>query len=384
MELFDVYPLYDVTPVRAEGCFVYDKNEKEYLDLYGGHGVISIGHTHKDYVRALNDQIGKMGFYSNSIKNPLQETLAEKLGKVSQCEDYNLFLCNSGAEANENALKMASFITVKSKIISFDKAFHGRTSASVAATDNAKINAPLNKQHEVVFLPLNDATLLESELAKNDVAAVIIEGIQGVGGLNQGSTEFFQDLESLCAKYGAILILDEIQSGYGRSGRFFSFQHHGIKPDIISMAKGMGNGFPVGGILIADKIEASYGLLGTTFGGNHLACAAAISVLDVIEKEELIKNVNHISAYFLERTKEIEQIREVKGKGLMLGLSFDFPVALIRKHLIFDEGIFTGGSADPHLLRLLPPLSVSTREIDMFIEALKNVVNKVSEMETNK
>lgn len=384
MELFDVYPLYDVTPVRAEGCFVYDENNKEYLDLYGGHGVISIGHTHKDYVRALNDQIGKMGFYSNSIKNPLQETLAEKLGKVSQCEDYNLFLCNSGAEANENALKMASFITGKSKIISFDKAFHGRTSASVAATDNIKINAPLNKQHEVVFLPLNDSSLLESELVKKDVAAVIIEGIQGVGGLNQGSTEFFRDLELLCAKYGAILILDEIQSGYGRSGRFFSFQQHGIKPDIISMAKGMGNGFPVGGILIADKIEASYGLLGTTFGGNHLACAAAISVLDVIEKEQLIKNVNHVSAYFLQKAMEIEEIKEVKGKGLMLGLSFDFPVAQIRKHLIFDEGIFTGGSADPNLLRLLPPLSVSTKEIDMFIEALKNVLSKVSEMETNK
>jgi len=383
MELFDVYPLYDVTPVRAEGSFVYDEKGKRYLDLYGGHGVISIGHSQKDYVQALKDQIGKMGFYSNSIKNPLQEALAAKLGKVSQCEDYNLFLCNSGAEANENALKMASFITGKSKVIAFDKAFHGRTSAAVAATDNVKINAPLNSQHEVVFLPLNDTLLLEKELLKNDVAAVIIEGIQGVGGLNEGSAEFFQALETLCAKYGAVLILDEIQSGYGRSGKFFSFQHHGIHPDIISMAKGMGNGFPVGGILISNKIKASYGLLGTTFGGNHLACAAATSVLDVIEKDQLMKNVADVSDYFMKRIQEVEEIKAIKGKGLMLGISFDFPVAEIRKQLIFDEGIFTGGSADPNLLRLLPPLSVTTEEIDIFIEALKKVVYKVSNIKTN-
>jgi len=383
MELFDVYPLYDVTPVRAEGSFVYDEKGKRYLDLYGGHGVISIGHSQKDYVQALKDQIGKMGFYSNSIKNPLQEALAAKLGKVSQCEDYNLFLCNSGAEANENALKMASFITGKSKVIAFDKAFHGRTSAAVAATDNVKINAPLNSQHEVVFLPLNDTLLLEKELLKNDVAAVIIEGIQGVGGLNEGSAEFFQALETLCAKYGAVLILDEIQSGYGRSGKFFSFQHHGIHPDIISMAKGMGNGFPVGGILISNKIKASYGLLGTTFGGNHLACAAATSVLDVIEKDQLMKNVAYVSDYFMKRIQEVEEIKAIKGKGLMLGISFDFPVAEIRKQLIFDEGIFTGGSADPNLLRLLPPLSVTTEEIDIFIEALKKVVYKVSNIKTN-
>ena len=383
MELFDVYPLYDVTPVRAEGSFVYDEKGKRYLDLYGGHGVISIGHSQKDYVQALKDQIGKMGFYSNSIKNPLQEALAAKLGKVSQCEDYNLFLCNSGAEANENALKMASFITGKSKVIAFDKAFHGRTSAAVAATDNVKINAPLNSQHEVVFLPLNDTLLLEKELLKNDVAAVIIEGIQGVGGLNEGSAEFFQALETLCTKYGAVLILDEIQSGYGRSGKFFSFQHHGIHPDIISMAKGMGNGFPVGGILISNKIKASYGLLGTTFGGNHLACAAATSVLDVIEKDQLMKNVADVSDYFMKRIQEVEEIKAIKGKGLMLGVSFDFPVAEIRKQLIFDEGIFTGGSADPNLLRLLPPLSVTTEEIDIFIEALKKVVYKVSNIKTN-
>ena len=384
MELFDVYPLYDVSPVSAEGAYVTDEKGRKYLDLYGGHGVISIGHSHKDYVAALCGQLEKMGFYSNSIQNPLQVELAHKLGKLSQCEDYNLFLCNSGAEANENALKMASFATGKSKIISFEKAFHGRTSAAVAATDNAKINAPLNAQHEVVFLPLNDIESLEKELSKKDVAAVIVEGIQGVGGLNEGSSEFFRSLERLCKEYGVILILDEIQSGYGRSGKFFSFQHHGIDPDIISMAKGMGNGFPVGGILISNKIKASYGLLGTTFGGNHLACAAAISVLDVIEKEQLMENVNKVSAHFLEKIKEIGQIGSVKGKGLMLGISFDFPVAQMRKQLIFEEGIFTGGSSDPKLLRILPPLSIGTKEIDLFIAALKNVLKSISNSAVSK
>ena len=382
MELFDVYPLYDVTPEKAKGCYVYDKEGKKYLDLYGGHGVISIGHSHKQYVAAICGQVQKMGFYSNSIKNPLQESFAKKLGAVSGCEAYNLFLCNSGAEANENALKMASFETGKSKVIAFEKAFHGRTSAAVAATDNSKINAPINSQQEVVFLPLNDSILLEKELAKNDVAAVIIEGIQGVGGLDQGSAAFFKDLERLCRQYGAMLILDEIQSGCGRSGKFFSFQYHGIQPDIISMAKGMGNGFPIGGILISDRIKASYGLLGTTFGGNHLACAAAHSVLNVIEEEKLMENVNSVSSHFTDRVKEIEGIRSIKGKGLMLGILFDFPVAEMRRSLIFEEGIFTGGSADPNLLRILPPLSVTKEEIDSFIEALKRVLTHVSDKET--
>ena len=382
MELFDVYPLYDVTPERAKGSYVYDHKGKKYLDLYGGHGVISIGHSHDQYVSAISDQVQKMGFYSNSIKNPLQVAFANKLGSVSGCEAYNLFLCNSGAEANENALKMASFETGKSKVIAFEKAFHGRTSAAVAATDNKKINAPLNSQQEVVFLPLNNKDLLEKELSKNDVAAVIIEGIQGVGGLNEGSTAFFKDLERLCKQYGAILILDEIQSGYGRSGKFFSFQHHGIQPDIISMAKGMGNGFPVGGILIANSIKASYGLLGTTFGGNHLACAAALSVLNVIEEEALMENVDMVSAHFLQKIKEVEGIVSIKGKGLMLGVLFDFPVAEIRKSLIFEEGIFTGGSADPNLLRILPPLSVTKNEMNVFIEALKRVLDKVAAKET--
>ncbi len=382
MELFDVYPLYNVTPESAQGCNVYDDQGKKYLDLYGGHGVISIGHSHKSYVTAISEQLQKMGFYSNSIKNPLQEAFAEKLGLVSGCEDYNLFLCNSGAEANENALKMASFETGKRKVIAFDKAFHGRTSAAVAVTDNKKINAPLNSQHEVVFLPLNNIKLVEKELAANDVAAVIIEGIQGVGGLDQGTKEFFQALESLCKQYSVMLILDEIQSGYGRSGKFFSFQHHGIHPDIISIAKGMGNGFPIGGILISKNIKASYGLLGTTFGGNHLACAAGLSVLNVIEEEQLIENVNAVSSHFLKRIKEVDGIKSIKGKGLMLGVTFDFPVSEIRKALIFEEGIFTGGAADPKLLRILPPLSVTKQEIDSFIEALKRVLSKVAHKET--
>ncbi len=382
MELFDVYPLYNVTPESAQGCTVYDDKGNKYLDLYGGHGVISIGHSHPSYVAAISDQVQKMGFYSNSIKNPLQEAFAEKLGLVSGCEDYNLFLCNSGAEANENALKLASFETGKRKVIAFEKAFHGRTSAAVAVTDNKKINAPLNSQHEVVFLPLNNVYLLEKELATNEVAAVIIEGIQGVGGLDEGTKEFFKALENLCKRYGVVLILDEIQSGYGRSGKFFSFQHHGIQPDIISIAKGMGNGFPIGGILISKNIKASYGLLGTTFGGNHIACAAALSVLKVIEEEQLIDNVNAVSSHFLKRINEVEGIKSIKGKGLMLGVTFDFPVSDIRKALIFDERIFTGGSADPKLLRILPPLSVTNEEIDSFTEALKRVLSKVTHKET--
>lgn len=376
MKLFDVYPLYDLTPVKAKGCYVYDENEIEYLDLYGGHGVISIGHSHDLYVAAISEQLGKLGFYSNSIQNPLQKELAIKLGEVSQCEDYDLFLCNSGAEANENALKLASFETGKSKVIAFDHAFHGRTSAAVSVTDNPKINAPLNKQHEVVFLPLNDLEKVEKELSGKDVAALIIEGIQGVGGLDQGTGDFFRGLEDLCKKYGAILILDEIQSGYGRSGKFFSFQHHQIQPDMITMAKGMGNGFPIGGVLISNKFKASYGLLGTTFGGNHLACAAALSVLEVIEQERLIENVNEISSYFLHRIEEIEEVKEVKGKGLMLGTLFDFKVSELRKQLIFEEHIFTGGASNPNLLRILPPLNVSKQQIDVFIDALKNILEK--------
>ena len=376
MELFNVYPLYNVTPVKAEGAYVWDENNTKYLDLYGGHGVISIGHTHPEYVKSLSAQLSKIGFYSNSIQNPLQQELAQKLGKLSGCENYNLFLCNSGAEANENALKLASFETGKSRIISFNNAFHGRTSAAVATTDNATINAPINLQQEVTFLPLNNIELVIHELGKNDVAAVIIEGIQGVGGLDEGTTEFFQEVQEICNKKDVLLILDEIQSGYGRSGQFFAFQHHNIQPDIITIAKGMANGFPIGGVLISDKYEAKFGMLGTTFGGNHLACAAAISVLDVIKEENLIANVNAICQYFLEEIKAISQVKKVKGKGLMLGVEFDFEVGELRKKLIFEKHIFTGGSNNKKLLRILPPLNINKEQISQFINALKSLLDE--------
>jgi len=374
MELFDVYPLYNVTPVKAEGVYVWDENDTKYLDFYGGHGVISIGHSHPDYVKSLSEQMTKIGFYSNSIVNPLQQELAHKLGKLSGCENYNLFLCNSGAEANENALKMASFETGKSRIISFDNAFHGRTSAAVVVTDNASINAPINLQQKVTFLPLNDIELVIHEIGKGDVAAVIIEGIQGVGGLDEGTTGFFQQLQEICNKNNVLLILDEVQSGYGRSGKFFAFQHHHIQPDMITTAKGMGNGFPIGGVLIADKIKAKYGMLGTTFGGNHLACAAGIAVLDVMEKEHLMQNVQEVYGYFLQEIATVPKIKKVKGKGLMLGVEFDFEVGDLRKKLIFDQHIFTGGSNNKNLLRILPPLSAKKEHVDIFINALKEIL----------
>jgi acetylornithine aminotransferase len=374
MELFDVYPLYNVTPVKAEGVYVWDENNTKYLDFYGGHGVISIGHSHPEYVKSLSEQLTKIGFYSNSIVNPLQQELAHKLGKLSGCENYNLFLCNSGAEANENALKLASFETGKSRIIAFKNAFHGRTSAAVVVTDNPGINAPINLQQKVTFLPLNDIELVIHEIGKGDVAAVIIEGIQGVGGLDEGTAAFFQQLQEICNKNNVLLILDEVQSGYGRSGKFFAFQHHHIQPDVITTAKGMGNGFPIGGVLIADKYKAKYGMLGTTFGGNHLACAAGIAVLDMIEKEKLMDNVNEVFQYFSEEIKSVPQIKKVKGKGLMLGVEFDFEVGELRKKLIFDKHIFTGGSNNKNLLRILPPLSAKKEHIDIFINALKEIL----------
>jgi len=374
MELFDVYPLYNVTPVKADGAYVWDDKGIKYLDLYGGHGVISVGHSHPKYVSAIKEQIEKIGFYSNSIQNPLQQELAEKLGRISGCEKYNLFLCNSGAEANENALKLASFITGRSRVVSFKNAFHGRTSAAVAATDNLNINAPINLQQEVTFLPLNDIELVVHELGKGDVAAVIIEGIQGVGGLDEGKKKFFKKVRKECKKTKTILILDEIQSGYGRSGQFFAFQHHKIKPDIITTAKGMANGFPIGGVLISKKIKAKYGMLGTTFGGNHLACAAAISVLDILEEEHLMDNVNDVYNYFLQEIKSVPKIKKVKGKGLMLGLEFDFEVGELRKKLIFEKHIFTGGSSNKNLLRILPPLTITKEQVAIFIKALKEVL----------
>ena len=371
MNLFNVYPLYDVTPVSAEGIVVTDDKGQTYLDFYGGHAVISIGHSHPHYVKRLKNQLDKIGFYSNSIKNPLQKELATKLGVLSGCEDYNLFLCNSGAEANENALKMASFHTGKSKVIAFKNGFHGRTSAAVAATDNPKINAPINQQQKVTFLPLNDLELFQKEIEKGDVCAVILEAIQGVGGLDEPSTAFYQKIAKLCKAHKVALIADEVQSGFGRSGKFFGFQHHNIKPDIISIAKGMGNGFPVGGILIHEDIKASFGLLGTTFGGNHLACAATMAVLEVLEDEQLIENAAKLEAYFRVKASEISQVKKVKGRGLMLGLEFDFEVADLRKRLIHNQYLFTGGAKDKFVLRILPALNITEGHIDTLFEALK-------------
>jgi len=375
MSLFNVYPIYDITPVKALGAKVWDEKGQEYLDFYGGHGVISIGHSHPDYVKSITSQVSKIGFYSNSIKNPLQEKLAAKLAQFSGYSDYNLFLCNSGAEANENALKLASFHNKKSKIIAFKKSFHGRTSAAVAATDNPSIVAPVNAGHQVIFLELNDAETLKLEVAKGGVSLIIVEGIQGVGGLDEASAEFFQLIQQLCNDNNIVLILDEIQSGYGRSGKFFAHQHHNIKPDIISVAKGMGNGFPIGGILISPKFQASHGLLGTTFGGNHLACAAALAVLKVVESENLIENVKIQSDYFRSQLAQFPQIKKVKGKGLMLGLEFDFDVADLRKKLIIENFIFTGNASQKNLLRILPPLSITTADTDQFINGLKNALS---------
>ena len=371
MSLFNVYPLFDITPVKATDVFVYDENGTKYLDLYGGHAVISIGHSHPTYVQNITEQINKLGFYSNSIQNPLQVKLAQQLTEFSDCKNYQLFLCNSGAEANENALKLASFHTQKKKVVSFTNSFHGRTSAAVAATDNAKIVAPINAQQEVEFIVLGDLKSVEKSLQKGDVCAVIIECIQGVGGLDESPTEFYQELRRLCTQHNVVLIADEVQSGFGRTGDFFAFQKHNIAPDIISMAKGMGNGFPIGGILINPNIKASFGLLGTTFGGNHLACAASLTVLEVLEKENLLENVKSMSVYFKEQATSIPQIKKVKGRGLMLGLEFDFPISKLRKNLIFEHHIFTGSAKNPNLLRILPPLTIKKEHIDMFFEALK-------------
>ena len=324
MPLFNVYPLYDVTPVSAKGMYVYDKNNTAYLDLYGGHAVISIGHGHPKYVEAITNQVAELGFYSNAIKNPLQVELANKLETLSGCKNYELFLCNSGAEANENALKLASFKTGKSRIVAFKNGFHGRTSAAVAATDNKNIIAPINAQQKVTTLDLNDIENVKTELEKGDVCAVILEFIQGVGGLDQANSDFFEQVDILCKENNTLLIADEVQSGYGRSGKFFAFQHYNVTPDIISIAKGMGNGFPIGGILIHPNIEAKFGMLGTTFGGNHLACAAGLSVLNVIEEQKLMDNVREISSYFIKMAKTIPMIKNIKGKGLMLGVEFDF------------------------------------------------------------
>lgn len=375
MELFNVYPLYNITPVKAKDVYVYDNQGIEYLDLYGGHAVISIGHSHPTYVTKVQEQVASLGFYSNAIQNPLQKELADKLGALSGCDDYNLFLCNSGAEANENALKVASFATGKARVISFTNSFHGRTSAAVAATDNPKINAPINLQQQVTFLPLGDIDAVKTELEKGDVCAVILEFIQGVGGLDESTAEFYESVDQLCKANKVFLIADEVQSGYGRTGDFFAFQAYNVTPEVISMAKGMGNGFPIGGILIHPSIEAWHGMLGTTFGGNHLACAAGIAVLDVLKEQDLLNHVTEVYAYFKEKAAEIPQVKTIKGRGLMLGMEFDFEVAELRKKLIYDYHIFTGSANNKKLLRILPPLTVTKEHIDTFINALTEILN---------
>lgn len=373
MKLFDVYPLFDVNIVKGKGCHVWDDKGNEYLDLYGGHAVISIGHAHPHYVASISQQVATLGFYSNSVINKLQQQLAERLGKVSGYEDYSLFLINSGAEANENALKLASFHTGKTRVISFNKAFHGRTSLAVEATDNPKIIAPINANGHITYLPLNDIEALQKELAKGDVCAVIIEGIQGVGGIKIPTTAFLQALRAACTQYGAILILDEIQSGYGRTGKFFAHQHSDIRPDIITVAKGIGNGFPMAGVLISPMFQPVYGQLGTTFGGNHLACSAALAVLDVFEQEHLVENAAHVGAFLLEELKKIKGIKEVRGKGLMIGLEFEEPIKELRLRLLHEQHVFTGASGT-NVLRLLPPLCLSMEEAQEFINRLNKVL----------
>jgi acetylornithine/N-succinyldiaminopimelate aminotransferase len=376
MKLFDVYPLFDITPVKAEFSYLWDEKGQKYLDLYGGHAVISIGHNHPHYVKTLQDQLQNIVFYSNSVQIPQQQVLADKLAKISGYEDFQLFLCNSGAEANENALKLASFHNGKRKILAFNKSFHGRTSLAVATTDDAKINAPINQNDHIQFLPLNDAQALEKAF-DDEVCAVIIEGIQGVGGVHYPTTEFLKLIKNLCEKHNALLILDEVQSGYGRSGKFFAHQHAGIQADIISMAKGMGNGFPVGGILISPKIKASYGLLGTTFGGNYLACAAANAVLDIIEKEELMQNATQMGDYLVAQLQNIAEIKEIRAMGLMVGIELNFPAGKLRKMLLDDYQIFTGSSSEANTLRILPALNVGKTEIDLFVTAFKAGLQKL-------
>lgn len=374
MNLFDVYPLFDIEIVRGKGCRVYDAGGNEYLDLYGGHAVISVGHCHPYYVEKLTEQLNKLGFYSNSVINGLQKTLAEKLGKISGYDDYSLFLINSGAEANENALKLASFHNGKKRVLSFCKSFHGRTSAAVRVTDNPKIIAPINEMIPVTYLPLNDAHAVEEELKKGDVSSVIIEGIQGVGGIQLPSIMFLQELRALCTQYEAVLIVDEIQSGYGRTGKFFAHQYAGIRPDIITVAKGIANGFPMGGVLISPMFKPVYGMLGTTFGGNHLACAAAIAVLDIMEKENLLENVQQVGNYLLTELRKMPRIQEVRGEGLMIGIEFDEPVKALRTKLLFEEKVFTG-VAGTNTIRLLPPLCLSMAEAQEFITSFGKLLN---------
>ncbi len=368
MNLFDVYPLFDVTPVKGEGVYLYDDNGQRYMDFYGGHAVISIGHSHPHYVKTISEQLQRLGFYSNSVKIAQQQELADKLGELCGYADYNLFLCNSGAEANENALKLASFRNKRKKVIAFQKSFHGRTSLAVATTDDAALRAGVNAHSDIVFLPWNDADALAAAFDEQ-VCAVIIEGIQGVGGVNIPDANFLLQLRRLCDKYGAALILDEIQSGYGRSGYFFAHQYAGIKADLITVAKGMGNGFPVAGVLISLQFEAKHGMLGTTFGGNYLACAAANAVLDVIKQENLIENARETGNYLLQQLNGMEGVKEIRGMGLMIGVELEEPCAALRNRLLKEHHIFTGSSSNKNTLRLLPPLNIGKHEADLFLEA---------------
>jgi acetylornithine/N-succinyldiaminopimelate aminotransferase len=370
MKLFDVYPLNDIVIEKAMGSYVWDDKGEKYLDLYGGHAVISIGHTHPHYVKRLEDQLHKVGFYSNSIKLPLQVELAEKLGKVSGKEDYQLFLCNSGAEANENALKLASFYNGRKKIIAFKKAFHGRTSLAVAATDNPNIVAPVNETDNVVFLPFNDEVALEAAFKQHEISSVIIEGIQGVGGIIVASDSFLQKIRSLCDEYNAVFIADSVQCGYGRSGKFYSHDFAGVDADIYTMAKGMGNGFPIGAISIAPKIQPKHFMLGTTFGGNHLACAAALAVLEVIENEDLINSAKAVGDYLMTELKKLPNIKEVRGRGLMIGIELPEEFSAVKKNLLFKHKIFTG-EAKPNIIRLLLALNITTTEANIFLQAIK-------------
>jgi len=370
MKLFDVYPLNDITIVKAAGSYVWDDAGQQYLDMYGGHAVISIGHTHPQYVKRLEDQLHKVGFYSNSIKIPLQVELAQKLGKISGKESFQLFLCSSGAEANENALKLASFYNGRKKIIAFKKSFHGRTSLAVAATDNPNIIAPVNQTDNVIFLPFNDEAALEQAFKHNEISSVIIEGIQGVGGINVASNEFLQKIRSLCDEYNAVYIADSVQCGYGRSGKFYAHDYSGVDADIYTMAKGMGNGFPVAGISIAPKIQPKHFMLGTTFGGNHLACAAALAVLEVIEQDDLIENAKTIGDYLMNELKQLPQIIEVRGSGLMIGIELPESLKEVKKNLLFKHKIFTG-EAKPNVIRLLPALNIGKVEADIFLNALQ-------------
>ena len=372
MELFNVYPVFDIHPVKGSGSRLTDGEGNTYLDLYGGHAVISIGHGHPRYTDALTKQLNKLGYYSNSVRNGLQKDVADKLGKLSGCGSYQLFLCNSGAEANENALKLASFHTGKSGVIAFSGGFHGRTSAAVAATDNDRIKAPINRQHQVDILPLNQLSEVEKILRKEATCAVIIECVQGVGGLDQPDSEFIKALAWLCKEYGVLLIADEVQSGFGRTGKFFAYQHHEIEPDLITTAKGMGNGFPVGGVLIGEHITPEFGMLGTTFGGNHLACSAVLAVLDVMQEEGLMEHAVEMESFLRQEVSHLPV--EVKGRGLMLGLAFDFDIAEIRKKLVYEHGILTGSSKNPRVLRILPPLNIAKEDISFFVEKLKTVI----------